>query len=84
MIAMVGMQWYDGDPKKDILLKLKAAMAHYAAKQKAQAKICLVSQKNADGVDFAALSLSCGVPVKPPTILPKDHFWVGEERETVE
>lgn len=82
MIGMVGLQWYEGDEKKPLVTKIKTLLAHYQHKYGKRAQICLVSDKNAAGIDFTELSNQCGVTVRSTRMLPMMHLWAGEEAAT--
>lgn len=78
---MIGIQFFDNDPRTSLEQKVKTVQELHRKKVGLGAKICLVSVKNADGVDFEKLSKVCGLVVKPTRILPIHHLWVGEEKE---
>jgi hypothetical protein len=79
MIGMVGMQWFDEDSRKELTEKVRQAMEYYQKKYGKRALIVLVSAKNSDGVDFEKLSKDFTVIVKPSSLLPVHHLWIGEE-----
>lgn len=84
MIQMVGIQFYENDPSTSLEQKIKTVQELHKKKVGLVAKICLVSVKNADGVNFAELSKVCGLVVKPTRMLPVHHLWIGEEQEMKE
>lgn len=84
MIQMVGIQFYENDSSTSLEQKIKTVQELHRKKVGLSAKICLVSVKNADGVNFAELSKACGLVVKPTRTLPIHHLWIGEEREMEE
>jgi len=81
MIQMIGIQFFDNDPRTSLEQKVKSVQELHRKKVGLGAKICLVSEKNAEGVDFTALSKVCGLVVKPTRILPVHHLWIGEEKD---
>lgn len=83
MIQMVGVQFFYNDPRTSLEQKINTAQELHRKKVGLGAKICLVSEKNAEGVDFAKLSKTCGLVVKPTRILPIHHLWLGEEKEVL-
>lgn len=81
---MIGIQIYDNDPRTSLAQKVSAAQELHTKKVGLGAQICLVSWKNADGVDFDQVSKTCGVVVKPSRLLPIHHLWIGDEKEVQE
>lgn len=81
---MVGIQLYENDARTSLEQKVNAAKELHRKKAGFDAKICLVSEKNAEGVDFAQVSKACGLIVKPTRLLPIHHLWIGEEKEIQE
>lgn len=81
MIQMVGLLLFENDPRTSLEQKVKTAQELHKKKVGLSAKICLVSEKNAEGVDFSKLSKDCGLMVKPTRIVPVHHLWIGEEKE---
>jgi hypothetical protein len=81
---MVGIQIHDNDPRTSLEQKVNAAKELHKNKVGFGAKICLVSEKNAEGVDFTQLSKACGLLVKPTRLLPIHHLWIGAEKEIKE
>lgn len=84
MIQMIGVLIFENDPHTSLEQKVNAAQELHMKKVGLGAKICLVSEKNAEGVDFAQLSKACGLVVKPTRLLPVHHLWIGEEKEMQE
>ena len=78
---MIGIQFYENDPRTTLEQKINGAQELHRKKAGLDAKICLVSVKNAEGVDFPKLSKACGLIVKPTRLLPIHHLWLGEEKE---
>jgi hypothetical protein len=84
MIQMIGVLIFENDPRTSLEHKVNAAQELHRKKAGLGAKICLVSEKNAEGVDFAQLSKACRLVVKPTRLLPVHHLWIGEEKEMQE
>lgn len=81
MIDMIGMLWYDADPKRQLAEKIIAAMAYHQKKYGRRAQICLVNTKDAEGNDLAAVGRELNLVVRAVRIVSPSHLWLGEERE---
>ena len=81
MIAMIGMLWYDADPRRTLAEKIAAAMAYHQKKYGQLAPICLVNTKDAEGNDLAAVGKELNLVVRAVRIVSPSHLWLGEEKE---
>lgn len=81
MIAMIGMLWYDANPKRQLAEKIATAMAYHQKKYGRRAPICLVNTKDAEGNDLAAVGRELNLVVRAVRIVSPSHLWLGEERE---
>ncbi len=76
---MNGMLWFDNDPKTTMAAKIMKAVAFYTKKYGRNAEVCLVNEKDAQGVDLADISKSSTVLVKAIRGVSPSHLWIGFE-----
>lgn len=72
---MIGMLWFNNDPKTDLADKIRQAADYYAQKYGKHPTVCLVNPKTL-GEQAPAVD---GVKVAPSRQVMPNHFFVGIE-----
>lgn len=71
---MIGMLWFDNDPKSTLAEKVIRAAAYYAQKYGRQANVCFVHP------DTAGAPTACGaIQVRTSRQVLVNHYWLGVE-----
>jgi len=81
---MMGMLWFDNDPKTTLEQKVVNALKHHVTRFGRAAEIVVINPKNADGVDLAELSKSCNIIIKAARYVTSQHMIVGFEDPVLE
>lgn len=74
---MIGMLWYDNDPRTDIASKIYQAVDYYMQKYHARPNLCYVHPSMI--VPKAEDHIS-GVEVRTSKQVRPNHFWLGVEK----
>jgi hypothetical protein len=70
---VIGLLWFDGDPKRCLAEKVERAAAYYTRKLGHAPDTCFVHPSM-----VAEQGQLCGaVRVKPDRIVLPNHFWIG-------
>ena len=81
---MMGMLWFDNDPKTTIEQKVLNALKHHVTRFGRDAEVVVVNPKNADGINLAELSKNCNVIIKAARYVTSQHMIVGFEEQAME
>ncbi|RPI64500.1 MAG: hypothetical protein EHM48_00685 [Planctomycetaceae bacterium] len=73
---MIGMLWFDNDPKSDLVAKISRAGAYYQRKYGQTANMCFVHPSMLSGGALKAGS----VEVKTSKSVLPNHFWLGVDK----
>ena len=74
---MIGMLWYDPDPKKDLKAKITEAASNYQAKYGAVPDTCLLPlNTETAGLDGLGVKIVCKREIMP------NHLLIGTEKVT--
>ncbi len=83
---MIGLLWFDDDPKRDLKQKVGSAARRYAEKFGRQPTVCYVhpSMLNGLGSDNGASAISLDIGGLSLRIIPRrsvlrHHLWLGNE-----
>jgi len=81
---MMGMLWFDNDPKTTVEQKVAKALKHHVTRFGRDAEIIVMNLKNVEGVDLDQLSKSCNVTIKVARYVTTQHMIVGFEEQAME
>ena len=73
---MIGMLWYDNDPKTLLSVKIQKAQLHYKKKYGSSPNICLVNPSMSNKKEQVG-----ELTVKPYPHIPTGHMWIGVEKD---
>lgn len=68
---MVGMLWFDNDPKADLALKVSRAVRYYEGKYGKKPTLCYVHPSMSDETRLD------GVEIKTTRSVLPNHLWIG-------
>lgn len=81
---MMGMLWFDNDPKTTLEQKVTNALKHHAHRFGRDADLVVVNTKNAEGIELDVISKACNVTVKAARYVMANHMIVGFEDQAME
>jgi hypothetical protein len=81
-----GLLWYDNDPMRELVEKVKRAAAHYERKFGRAPTLCLVHPSHVNGKkDAADGPTSAGdVEIRVGRSVLPNHFWLGVPEDGAE
>lgn len=81
---MMGILWFDNDPKTTLDKKIAKALECHRHKFGRDAQVVMINKNAAESEDLEALSKACNATVKPMKYVLPNHFWVGFEDQNME
>lgn len=72
---MIGMLWFDNDPKASLTEKIERAAKYYLEKHGKKATLVYINQRDLAG----GLGPLHGIQVKVSAQVQPNHLWMGEE-----
>ena len=70
-----GMLWFDNNPKKDLIEKLREAAGYYQKKYGQRPDLCYVHPSMLADASLA----SPGIEIRPNPVIRPYHLWLGVE-----
>lgn len=71
----IGLLWFDGDPKTDLVAKIEGAARYYSEKYGRQPTVCLINPRMIDN----SLPVISGIRVDTSKSILVNHFFLGVE-----
>lgn len=73
------MLWFESNKSVSLAQKIDQALAYYNKKYVAKAELCLISEKDAQGIDLTEISKTCGLTVKTTKRVQPGYLHIGTE-----
>lgn len=77
------LMWFDDDPKLSLIAKIEDAVAAFTRRFKVAPNVVLLSETDSTRLDEATrMAKEHGVALRSSSMVRRNNFWVGLERET--